>query len=67
LYCDLSEPSSLAGHLASLIQDPALAAQLRKSGKILAEEIAQVDYAKLLSPIFEKYAYIRRRWAWPEN
>ncbi len=67
LYCDLANPSSLAGLVASLTRDPALVDRLRKSGKVLAEEIAQVDYVNLLSPVLEKYAYMRRRWAWPEE
>lgn len=67
LYCDLANPSSLAGILATLIQDPTQADRLRKAGARLAGEIAQIDYGKLLSPVFEKYAYIRRRWAWPEE
>lgn len=67
LYCDLANPSSLADLLATLIQDPTQADRLRKAGGALAGEIAQIDYGKLLSPVFEKYAYIRRRWAWPEE
>lgn len=67
LYCDLANPSSLADLLATLIRDPTQADHLRMAGGALAREIAQIDYAKLLSPVFEKYAYIRRRWAWPEE
>lgn len=67
LYCDLANPSSLADLLATLIQDPTQADRLRKAGAALAEKIAQIDYGKLLSPVFEQYAYIRRRWTWPEG
>ena len=67
LYCDLANPSSLADLVAGLIQDPAVADRLRQSGKALAAKIAQVDYAKLLLPVLERYAYIQRRWAWPEK
>ena len=67
LYCDLANPSSLADLVAGLIQDPAVADRLRQSGKALAAKITQVDYAKLLLPVLERYAYIQRRWAWPEK
>jgi glycosyltransferase involved in cell wall biosynthesis len=67
LYCDLADPSSLAGHLAALIQDPAGFDQLRMASRRRAEEIAKIDYGELLAPILDKYASVRRRWAWPER
>ena len=66
LYCDLDDVSSLADHLAALIRDPALLDSLRKAGCRLAAEIAKIDYGERLSPVLDRYAYIRRRWAWPE-
>jgi glycosyltransferase involved in cell wall biosynthesis len=67
LYCDLAEVSSLANHLASLIQDPALLDGLRTAGRQLAAEIAATDYAERLKTVLDNYAYLRRRWAWPEK
>ena len=67
LYCDLTDVSSLASHLAALIRDPALLESVQKAGQILAAEIAKIDYVGRLAPILDKYAYIRRRWAWPET
>jgi glycosyltransferase involved in cell wall biosynthesis len=67
LYCDLADVSSLADHLAALIQDPAVADRLRAAGGRLAAEIAKIDYGQILKPVFDDFAYLRRRWAWPEN
>jgi glycosyltransferase involved in cell wall biosynthesis len=67
LYCNLSDISSLADHLAALVQDPEVLANLRKAGSRLAEEIAKIDYGKRLAPIFDNYGYVRRRWTWPET
>jgi glycosyltransferase involved in cell wall biosynthesis len=66
LYCDLDNVSSLADHLAALMRDPALLGHLREAGYRLAAEIAQIDYGERLSPVLDRYAYTRRRWAWPE-
>jgi glycosyltransferase involved in cell wall biosynthesis len=67
LYCDLSDPSSLAGHLAALIQDPVLLDRLRTAGRRLAAEIAKINYGERLARVFDDYAYVRRRWSWPEK
>ena len=65
LYCDLEDPASLAGHLAYLIQDPASRGRLLEAGRKRAAEIAQTDYGARLEKVFDEYAYLRRRWAWP--
>ena len=67
LYCDLFDPSSLADHLATLIRDPALRDRLRSAGDRLAAQIAEIGYAERLARLFDDYAYLRRRWAWPEK
>jgi len=67
LYCDLTDVSSLADHLAALIKDSALRDRLQKAGRKLAAEIAKIDYGERLRPILDKYADVRRRWAWPES
>jgi glycosyltransferase involved in cell wall biosynthesis len=67
LYCDLSDPSSLADHLAALIEQPVLRDRLTKNGYRLVEDLMKVDYGERLSPTFQKFAYIRRRWAWPDH
>jgi glycosyltransferase involved in cell wall biosynthesis len=66
LYCDLSNVSSLAEHLKTLIQDPGERQRLLQAGKRLAAEISAIDYGKRLEPFLDAYAYTRRRWAWPE-
>jgi glycosyltransferase involved in cell wall biosynthesis len=67
LYCDLADVSSLANHLAALIQDSALLDDLKRTGRRLAAEIAKIDYGERLSPVLEHYDYVRRRWAWPKT
>ena len=67
LYCNLADSSSLADQLAALIQDPELIAHLQKAGSKLAAEIAKIDYGERLAPVFDNYAYVRRRWTWPET
>jgi len=67
LYCDLYDPSSLADHLAGLLTDPALRARLRAAGDRLAAEIACIDYGERLARLLDDYAYVRRRWTWPEK
>jgi glycosyltransferase involved in cell wall biosynthesis len=66
LYCDLADASSLAGHLAVLINDSTSRERLQKTGKNLAAEVAKIDYGERLRPILDKYAHVRRRWAWPK-
>jgi glycosyltransferase involved in cell wall biosynthesis len=67
LYCDLADVQSLAIHLASLVRDPELLDRLRKTGFKLAAEFAKIRYREQLAPIFDNFAYVRRRWAWPET
>jgi glycosyltransferase involved in cell wall biosynthesis len=67
LYCDLSNPSSPADQLAALIQDPALVCRLRNAGRKRIADLAMIDYGERLSRIFDDFAYLRRRWAWPED
>jgi glycosyltransferase involved in cell wall biosynthesis len=67
LYCNLSDSSSLADQLALLTRDPVLLAHLRKAGTKLAAEIAKINYGDRLAPIFDNFAYVRRRWKWPET
>jgi len=67
LYCNLADSSSLADQLVALIKDPGLLAHLRKTGAILAAEIARIDYSERLAPILDSYAYVRRRWTWPKT
>jgi glycosyltransferase involved in cell wall biosynthesis len=66
LYCNLADSSSLADLLAALVQDPKMLAHLRKAGSRLAAEIARIDYGERLAPILDNYAYVRRRWTWPD-
>jgi glycosyltransferase involved in cell wall biosynthesis len=66
LYCDLTDVSSLANHLATLIQDSSVLKELKIKGRKLAAHIAKIDYGERLAPIFDEYAYARRRWTWPE-
>ena len=67
LYCNLADSSSLADQLAALIQDPELIAHLQKAGSRLAAEIAKIDYGERLAAVLDNYAYVRRRWTWPET
>jgi glycosyltransferase involved in cell wall biosynthesis len=67
LYCDLSDPTSLADHLAALINDQSLRDRLRTAGYQLAEKLGNVDYGERLARVLDRYAYIRRRWAWPDR
>ena len=67
IYCDLSDASSLADHLAALIADPVLYDRIRQAGYGLAAEVADINYSERLAPFLDDYAYLRRRWAWPEK
>lgn len=66
LYCNLNDVSNLADHVASLIREPQVGDRLRTAGRRFAAEMARTDYAAILEPVFDRYAYTRRRWAWPE-
>ena len=52
LYCDLDNVSSLADHLATLIQKPAVLEQLRKAGRRLCAEVAKIDYRETPWPLY---------------
>jgi glycosyltransferase involved in cell wall biosynthesis len=67
LYCDLSDISSLAGHLADLIRNHQLRERLLQAGSRLAAQIIKMDYGERLREIVDEYAYLRRRWAWPDE
>jgi glycosyltransferase involved in cell wall biosynthesis len=67
LYCDLSQVSSLADHLADLIQNHRLRELLLQAGSRLAAQLAKIDYGERLRAVFDEYAYLRRRWAWPDE
>jgi glycosyltransferase involved in cell wall biosynthesis len=67
LYCDLADVSSLANHLAMLCQNTSVLTDLKRKGQKLAAEIAKIDYGERLAPIFDRYAYVRRRWTWPDT
>jgi glycosyltransferase involved in cell wall biosynthesis len=62
LYCDLSEPASLAQHLETLLRDPQERERLRIAGRNLTREMAAVTYEQRLRPIFEAVADKRRTW-----
>jgi glycosyltransferase involved in cell wall biosynthesis len=62
LYCDLSDPTSLSKHLAALIHDPALKANLEKVGQDLTSNLLSSDYLQPLSRSLEHFSYLRRRW-----
>jgi glycosyltransferase involved in cell wall biosynthesis len=66
LYCDLGDPLSLADQLAAILENPSVASRLKESGQALARQIAETDYPRIVAPILDEFAYIRRRWAWPE-
>jgi glycosyltransferase involved in cell wall biosynthesis len=67
LYCDLSNPSSLADQLAALIRDPALVRRLQDAARKLITDLNKTNYGDRLSQVFDDFAYLRRRWAWPED
>jgi glycosyltransferase involved in cell wall biosynthesis len=67
LYCDLTDPSSLADHLAALIQNRPSRDRLLEAGRRLAAELAKIDYGERLKEVFDEYAYLRCRWAWPDE
>jgi glycosyltransferase involved in cell wall biosynthesis len=67
LYCDLADVSSLADHLAKLIQDSTQLDRLQAAGRRFAAELAKIDYGERLKPVLDDYAYLRRRWTWPEK
>jgi glycosyltransferase involved in cell wall biosynthesis len=67
LYCDLSQVSSLADHLAHLIQNHRLRELLLQAGSRLAAQLAKIDYGERLRAVLDEYAYLRRRWAWPDE
>jgi glycosyltransferase involved in cell wall biosynthesis len=66
LYCDLANASSLSDQLAALIRDSGLRDRLKEAGKNLAAKVASIDYEERLRPVLDQYAYVRRRWTWPE-
>jgi glycosyltransferase involved in cell wall biosynthesis len=67
LYCDLTDVSNLADHLAALIQNRRLRDRLLQAGNRLAAELAKIDYGERLKSVLDDYAYLRRRWSWPNE
>jgi len=67
LYCDLSDPASLANQLAALISNPSVALRLKAAGNERAAAIAAIDYGARLQKVLDDFDYLRRRWAWPED
>jgi glycosyltransferase involved in cell wall biosynthesis len=65
LYCDLSDPGSLADHLVALHTNPAMCTRLREAGLKLAANLETIAYAERLRPLFDDFAYVRRRWSLP--
>ncbi|SIS46694.1 glycosyltransferase family 4 protein [Insolitispirillum peregrinum] len=62
LYCDLNDPLSLAGHLHTLLDDPACAERLKAAGHALTAPLTEQLYTQKLATIFDAYALKRRRW-----
>lgn len=67
LYCDLSNPSSLAEHLMTLLASPDAGAGLRQEGRALVAALDFVDYGRKLAGIWDRFAYVRRRWSVPAD
>lgn len=67
LYCNLADVSSLADHLEALVRDEGVRERLLEAGRKLAVKIGTIDYGERLAPLLDDYAYVRRRWAWPEG
>ena len=62
LYCDLTDPSSLAEHLRSVLQDPSIVTHLKKAGHAMAEQLDEDKSTQKLKSIFDAYALKQRRW-----
>jgi putative methyltransferase (TIGR04325 family) len=67
LYCDLARPSHLADQLFALMYSRRVRDRLTNVGSGLAAELANIDCAEKLNHVFDRYAYLRRHWAWPEQ
>ena len=67
LYCDLTNPASLADYLAALAKDRYLVERLQAAGRNLAQDLRELNYRQRLSCVFDDFAYKRRRWKWPEE
>ena len=64
IYCDLSDPLSLAKCLYNISRDPSLVESVKRAGTVLSEELIGIDYGARLSPVFDRFERISRRWAW---
>lgn len=62
LYCDLTNPASLAVHLHTLLTDTHELERLRTAGRRLAAELAEVTYEERLRPILAAFACKQRSW-----
>lgn len=64
LYCDLTDPASLATQIRAVICDPGLADTLRRSGaSLLMTRSAQGQYVRAMQRVVDDFAYLRRRWS----
>jgi glycosyltransferase involved in cell wall biosynthesis len=63
LYCDLTNPLSLADKLAALIEDPKILHCVRETGFKLSAEVSKINYGERLAKILDEYAYVQRRWS----
>lgn len=62
LYCDLTDPVSLAEHLRTILQDASTVARLKAAGFALAETFSEEITTQKLKDIFDAYALKQRRW-----
>jgi glycosyltransferase involved in cell wall biosynthesis len=63
LYCDLTEPRSLVGHILTLRSEPETAAQLVAKGHRILEKMVDDHYVDPLEKALTDYSYIKQRWA----
>lgn len=62
LYCDLTDPKSLAAHLLTVLQDTPTVERLKAAGSALAGTLSKDTTTQKLKDIFDNYALKRRRW-----
>jgi glycosyltransferase involved in cell wall biosynthesis len=65
LYCDLSDPASLARQICAVVCDPNLRAALRSASAELLQRAGHDTYAQTMQGVFDRFAYLRGRWATP--
>ncbi|MBN8197317.1 glycosyltransferase family 4 protein [Thalassospira povalilytica] len=62
LYCDLSDPKSLAEQMRLILEDQATVEILKSEGLKLSSSLNEDATRKSLQHIFDAYAYKRRLW-----